>query len=122
MDTRFEPLLQKTEELLKADPSARQGVAVLTAGGAVRGFAGPGIREGGADGEELVKALRESGDTALRCLVCMWSDHTVDLPSHDLRKALLELDSANGATEILLRSGEGYHTKPLSATMPVSRQ
>lgn len=114
----FEPLLRQAKEALEADPSAEQAVAVSTAGGALRCFVNHAVMAGSRDDEAaFVKALAEGGDTRVLRMACVWKDLAPDLPSHALRGALLELDPANGAAEILLRTAEGYTAKTIEATM-----
>lgn len=115
---KFETLYQRAGALLEADPTAEQAIAALTAGGEIHGIANHGVQAGNREDEAaFVKALAESGDGRLLCLVCVWRGLTPDLPSMGLRKALLKLDPANRETELLLR-GEGYQVRTIGSTMP----
>lgn len=115
----FEPMLRQVEAVLKADPSAEQAVVVQTAGGAIHSFANHAVTSGNtADEAAFVRSLAERGDTRIVRIVCVWkSGLTVDLPSRSLRAALLDLDSANRETEILLRTRDGCTIRTIEASM-----
>lgn len=115
----FEKLFQQAKELLEAHPAAEQAVVARTAGGAVRCLANHGVTSGSTEDENaFVEALAESGDTRVLRMVCLWrTAHTLDVPSMNLRKALLELDPANRETELLL-CGEEWNVMSIGRTMP----
>lgn len=77
-----------------------------------------------ADEEAFCKDLAESGDTKIRCALCMWNDFTLDVPSCRLRELLLGLNPENRETQFLLNGAEGcgcrknqfYKIRPLCYT------
>ena len=117
--SEFEALLQKAEAVLTADPTAEQAIVVQTAGGAMLAFANHNVMAGDrTDENAFMEELAKSGDTQIARMVCLWqAGLVVDLPSMTLRKALVELDPGNRETNILLRTGEGYATRTVGASM-----
>lgn len=79
------------------------------------------IADAAADGRSgemaFIEEVRTSGDTEVRRIVCMWHDGMVDLPSYNLRKALIELNPKNEESLILLNGGIHYAAKALKTTM-----
>lgn len=61
----------------------------------------------------LMDTLGREKDTTVACVLAMWKDGSLDLPSYAFRTALRRLDPLNNAAELCL--GPVY--KPLSATM-----
>ncbi len=115
----FEPMLRQAEAALNADPSGEQAVVAETAGGAIRSFTNHAVTSGNtADEAAFIRKLAESGDTRIVRIVCLWkSGLTVDLPSWNLRTALLDLDGANREAKILLQTGAGYATRTVEASI-----
>ena len=110
----FEKLWEQAGELAASDPSAEQVITMWTAKGHIRGLLNHGVNSGDTAGEEaFIRELAENGDTEISYVVCMWRDHTLDVPSHHLRESLAELNPANPEAKLLLRSGEGFLVKPL---------
>ncbi len=71
-----------------------------------------------ADEEAFCKDLAESGDTKIRCALCMWNDFTLDVPSCRLRELLLGLNPENRETQFLLNGAEGCSVRSLKAMAP----
>ena len=69
------------------------------------------------DFQKTLDVLTQSDDTMVTKLVAMWKEGCVDVPSYAFRKSLLELDDANRQTKVLLRSENGYITKPIEIMM-----
>lgn len=114
LSSEFESLLKQAKEFIVSDPSAEQAVAVQTSKETIFCFRNHDVCSGNtADEAAFVKTLSENKDTKIRYAVCMWEDFSLDVPSRHLRNLLVGLDSFNRETEILLRSGEGFVTKPL---------
>ena len=70
------------------------------------------------DDLSILATLKAQNDTQIDKILTLWKDCGIDLPSYTVRKALLELNSANLNTEILLQSERGYRQVKLSVTMP----
>ena len=66
----------------------------------------------------FVERLVREGDSQVRYLVHVWKDHALDLPSYDLRKALLELHPENKNALMLLTGAENFIVRSLQSTMP----
>lgn len=122
LPSEFEKIVELAEELVKSNPSAQQVFTVLTAKGSVRWFVNHDVDSGSvADEAAFVRNLVESGDTKIRYAVCMWSDYTLDVPSHHLRELLTEIDSLNRETQFLLKGAEGFSVKALKTMCPPKR-
>ncbi|MDE6108546.1 MAG: hypothetical protein K2F83_07770 [Oscillospiraceae bacterium] len=119
----LEKLYQQARELLEARPDAEQVIVALTAGKKLYCIANRAVTSGNTEDEDaFVKTLRESGDTRLLSMACVWrTGLALDVPSMGLRKVLLELDPANRETELLLQAGDGYHVRTMEMTMPVKK-
>lgn len=66
---------------------------------------------------DLVANLKANDDTEISYVLCMWHDESVDLPSYDFRKMLLQMDERNANAEIFVLTESGYQTKPLETTL-----
>ncbi len=51
-------------------------------------------------------------------ILCMWAGGEVDLPPYSFRKRLLEINSENKSTQILLMGEKGFNARSLGSTMP----
>ncbi len=67
-----------------------------------------------ADEEAFCKDLAESGDTKIRCALCMWNDFTLDVPSCRLRELLLGLNPENRETQFLIKRRGGLRVQEKS--------
>lgn len=66
---------------------------------------------------DLVANLKANEDTEISYILCMWHEGSVDLPSYDFRKMLLQMDEKNANSEIFVLTDSGYQTKLLEITM-----
>lgn len=71
-----------------------------------------------ADGT-ICEQLKRDKNTKIYKMITMWKDGSIDLPSINLRKALIELNEDNNNTDIMLQGKEGCLIKKLSVTIPV---
>lgn len=115
MDKVYNELLEIGYDLLATSGTAQQVIVLQTEKGNT--YSGISIGEDRRDRtpeDALLKALQDAGDTHVLHLVCVWYTKQIDLPSMRFRKALLEMDSRNGETQILVLTGAGRKAKPLS--------
>lgn len=61
---------------------------------------------------------KKDGDGIIERLLYMWHDGSLDFPSFDFRKALLDIDAVNCLTKMLLNGLNGYVVKTVKETMP----
>lgn len=66
---------------------------------------------------QAVYALTNVEDAHIRYLIHVWKDHTLDVPSYGLRKALTELHPENGKALLMLRGENGFSILRLGDTM-----
>lgn len=115
MDKIYHELLAIGYDLLKDSCGAQQVIVLQTAKGNT--YSGISIGENMSDRtpeDALLKTVQDADDTHVLHLVCVWYTKQIDLPSMRFRKALLEMDSRNGETQILVLTGAGRKAKPLS--------
>ncbi len=65
----------------------------------------------------ICETLKRNHDTKILQMLAMWKGESLDLPSYDFRQALVELDSWNLTTGIVLQGKDGLTTKKLSETL-----
>lgn len=65
----------------------------------------------------FLQSLADNNDTVINRMVCMWSDKSLDVPSHDLREMICALHPDNANAKILLQGDDGYVIKKISETV-----
>jgi hypothetical protein len=70
-----------------------------------------------AEEAAFLERLKASEDTEIACILCMWCDNSIDLPSYDFRKMLSSLNSKNSDTLIFVMTTDGASAIKLSETM-----
>ena len=78
---------------------------------------GNAISKDKAEEEAFLKRLKDACDTEVCCLLCMWEDGNIDLPSIDFRKMLCEASAKNTETQIFVMTQNGTALKKLGSTM-----
>ena len=66
---------------------------------------------------QVICTLTKANDTHIRYLIHVWKDHALDVPSHDLRRALISLHPENRNALLMLAGENGYAILPLEDTM-----
>ena len=66
---------------------------------------------------QVICTLKKANDTHIRYLIHVWKDHALDVPSHDLRRALISLHPENRNALLMLAGENGYAILPLGDTM-----
>lgn len=118
MDRIYHELLEIGYDLLAASVTDQQVIVLRTEKGNT--YSGISIGEDMSDHtpeDALLKTLQAADDTHVLHLVCVWYTKQVDIPSMRFRKALLEMDSRNGETQILMETLAGKQAKPLNRYM-----
>lgn len=67
--------------------------------------------------DTFLETRKGEADTRILYLLCLWRDGSLDVPSAELRKALLALNPGNSRARVLLNGGDGLNLKPLSVMM-----
>lgn len=67
--------------------------------------------------DAFLEARKRAEDTRILYLLCLWRDGCLDVPSAELRKALLALHPDNSRAQMLLNGGDVLVLKPLSVMM-----
>ena len=69
------------------------------------------------DETALIKTIKESGDTEIGCVLCMWQDHGIDIPSYAFRESLCALDPKNSESLMFVMTADGVAAVKMSAVM-----
>ena len=69
------------------------------------------------DETALIKTIKESGDTEIGCVLCMWQDHGIDIPSYAFRESLCALDHKNSEALMFVMTADGVAAVKMSAVM-----
>lgn len=65
----------------------------------------------------LIDSLFSANDTKVNCILCMWQDDAIDIPSFAFRKMLLEIDPSNNDCGIFVTTADGFSVIRLENTM-----
>lgn len=69
------------------------------------------------DERSLLESLKRVGDTGIRCVLCMWQDGNIDIPSLEFRKMLLALNEQNARALIFVMTKNGISSIKLENTI-----
>ena len=69
------------------------------------------------DETALIKTIKESGDTEIGCVLCMWQDHGIDIPSYAFRESLCALDPKNLESLMFVMTADGVAAVKMSTVM-----
>jgi hypothetical protein len=69
------------------------------------------------DETALIKTIKESGDTEIGCVLCMWQDHGIDIPSYAFRESLCALNTKNSEALMFVMTADGVAAVKMSAVM-----
>ncbi len=67
--------------------------------------------------QEICSRLVSEDDTRILKILVMWKNGEIDVPSYELRKAIVELNNENMDAHILLQGEDGLLIKKLSEMM-----
>jgi len=119
LDDQWETLLNRaSKEANKL--SDGNVVVILTSTGTVDSISFLNINST-IEAENAMKFLIEKKkrrEAKIERLICMWFDGSIDMPSFAFRQALIDIDSKNFSTKVLLNGLNGYVVKTVKATMP----
>ena len=69
------------------------------------------------DETALLERIKESGDTEIGCVLCMWQDHGIDVPSYAFRESLCSLDPQNSESLLFVMTADGVSAVKMSTLM-----
>ena len=113
----FSDLIRIIKFQFPLHPWADQIIAVETTNGITHFFAN-NLGTGTLAEERFVQYLLDQNDASVKLLVCMWSNGCVDLPSMHLRKRLVEANSENERTLMLLQAADCPVARTIRWSMP----
>ena len=115
----FEKMKKTATELLSGAEKGQntQAVVLFSAQGNEYGTViKDAIAEDTSDEIALIESLKE-GDTEIKCVLCMWQDHTIDIPSYRLRKMLRAINCQNAESVLLVMTFDGISGIKVAVTM-----
>ena len=120
------PLVIDAKRLCDANPEADQVIALETAGGKRYSFVNRRILSGDcSDEEQFLQMLRETGDTHVIRIVCLWVGIELamafDIPSYNFRMALIHINPENMETAVPVCGGYGHFVKRFKNLMPLKQ-
>ena len=65
----------------------------------------------------LLEKIKKSGDTEIGCVLCMWQDHGIDIPSYAFRESLCALDPKNSESLMFVMTADGVAAVKMSTVM-----
>ena len=75
------------------------------------------LSEDRAEEASLIQRLKEAKDTEIDCVLCVWQDQSIDIPSFSFRERLLALNSKNSEALLFVMTGDGVSGTKLFKTM-----
>lgn len=110
----FSELLETGKGILSDYHGVQQVIVLKTEAGNIYTCVSDAIQNGDTVSEAaLLRTLRDSGESRIKSLVCIWHTGDLDIPSFHFRKALLEMNPENADLQILVLTGSGIAAKPL---------
>ena len=116
INQELEPLIQEAKQRVSEHSTAEQVIVVKTVKGNVHFFANNVSDQKYEEEKEFVQKLIEEDDAVIDCIVCMWDDFNLDLPSMNFRKLLLAANEENNHAKICL--GDGTRMRTIQKCMP----
>lgn len=117
IDTVMEELIAEGKKQLLAYPDADQVIVVKTENNHLRCFSNS-LKSNGADEKDFVEHISASEDPVIKCVLCMWSDGSIEIPSMHFRNLLLDASAENAQAVIILQGTDGISCKKLIICMP----
>jgi len=75
------------------------------------------LSEEKADEADLFERMKNSNDTEICCVLCMWQDKCIDIPSYAFRESLCALNPKNTETLLFVMTADGVSGIKISTTM-----
>ena len=69
------------------------------------------------DETAFLEKIKKSGDTEIGCVLCMWQDHGIDIPSYAFRESLCALDPKNSESLMFVMTADGVSAVKMSTLM-----
>lgn len=114
----FDQLWAEAKRLVELNPSADQVIVVKTEQSNVYHFINNPLSGDYENEDRFVQMLLDQKDSVVKYIVCMWNNYALDIPSFHLRKLLLDANSRNGDTAMVMQGEEKIIVKDLKWSMP----
>ncbi len=118
--TVFEHMKKTAIELLSNAENGQytQAVVLLSSTGNEYGtIIKNALSEENTDGTSLIQKIKEAKDTEISCVLCIWQDKCIDIPSFAFRELLFTLNPKNSETSIFVMTAHGVSGIKLLTTM-----
>lgn len=118
----YQELVQMAKEFVLLNPSVDQVIVVKTEKSNIYHFTNQlyidgTFNEKSEDEEKFVQMLLDKEEQVLRYIVCMWNGCSIDVPSMNFRKLLLEASEKNTEAMLVVQSIPDLILKKMSITM-----
>ena len=116
----FDRMKQKAIELLsdaECDQYTQAVVLLSALGNEYGAIIKNALSEKKKDETHLIHKIKDQKDTEIRCVLCMWHDQSIDIPSFAFRELLLALNRKNTETILFVMTASGVSGIKLSGTM-----
>lgn len=118
MVNELEALITEAERQILTFQDVDQVIVVKTTKSNVYSFPNHIKSKGTSDEESFLRMLAEQEDCEIKYVVAMWTDGSIDIPSMNFRKLLLEASPKNAQAVLALQGEEGIVCKSLDMCMP----
>ena len=72
--------------------------------------------------QNIIHLLTAADDRQILYIIHVWKNHALDVPSYDLREALLSLHPENRNARMLLVGEKNFHIRSIEETMPKKKE
>lgn len=110
----FELLVEEVKKYILEYPMDEQVIVVKTAKGNIHSFGNNVLSQKYEEEKAFVQKLVDEDDAILECIVCMWNDLSLDFPSMNFRKLLIEASEENNHAKMYL----GNRVREIQQCMP----
>lgn len=118
--TVFEHMKETAMELLSNAEKIQytQAIVLLSAAGnEYSAIIKNALSEEKTDEASLLRKMKEAKDDEICCVLCMWQDKCIDIPSFAFRKLLFALNPKNSEASLFVMTADGVSEIKLSSTM-----
>ena len=118
--TVFERMKKTAMELLSNAENSpyTQAIVLLSAAGNKYGsIIKNALSQEKADEASLLRKIKEAKDDEICCVLCMWQDKCIDLPSFAFRELLFTLNPKNSEASLFVMTADGISAIKLSTTL-----
>lgn len=111
-------MIENAKKELASNPDFDQFITVKTTNSNIYSFANKIEDPNNSYETEFVHSLVEKNDFEIEFAVCTWKDGSIDFPSMNFRKLLLNASEKNNQTNLILSGDNSIVEKTIISCMP----